>query len=90
MKKVLFSLVMAWLSLGYIVAEEKVKETDKKCPACGGVMDFNPATGKMLCPYCGTEFDAYKGYHGNPIESVVGKYTSAGESGADAYGISPV
>lgn len=31
------------------------KETDKKCPACGGVMDFNPATGKMLCPYCGTE-----------------------------------
>lgn len=30
MKKVLFSLVMAWLSLGYIVAEEKVKETDKK------------------------------------------------------------
>lgn len=29
MKKVLFSLVMAWLSLGYIVAEEKVKETDK-------------------------------------------------------------
>ena len=31
------------------------KETDKKCPACGGVMDFAPATGKMLCPYCGTE-----------------------------------
>ena len=34
---------------------ETIKETDKKCPACGGVMDFSPATGKMLCPYCGTE-----------------------------------
>lgn len=31
------------------------KETDKKCPACGGVMDFSPSTGKMVCPYCGTE-----------------------------------
>lgn len=34
---------------------ETIKETDKKCPACGGVMDFSPSTGKMLCPYCGTE-----------------------------------
>jgi len=31
------------------------KETDKKCPACGGVMDFSPAAGRMVCPYCGTE-----------------------------------
>lgn len=31
------------------------KETDRKCPSCGGVMDFNPATGGMLCPYCGHE-----------------------------------
>ena len=28
-------------------------ETDKKCPSCGGVMDFNPATGGLSCPYCG-------------------------------------
>ena len=34
---------------------EKVKtmqETDKKCPQCGGVMDFDPKTGGMYCPYC--------------------------------------
>lgn len=31
------------------------KETDRKCSACGGVMDFNPAKGNMVCPYCGTE-----------------------------------
>lgn len=31
------------------------KETDKKCPSCGGVMDFSPSTGKMVCPYCGYE-----------------------------------
>ena len=29
--------------------------TDKKCDSCGGVMDFNPATGTLKCPYCGFE-----------------------------------
>ncbi len=33
--------------------EDTKKETDKKCPNCGGVMDFDPATGGLLCPYCG-------------------------------------
>ena len=28
------------------------KETDKKCPQCGGVMDFDPASGNLRCPYC--------------------------------------
>jgi predicted Zn-ribbon and HTH transcriptional regulator len=27
-------------------------ETDRKCPMCGGVMDFDPALGKLHCPYC--------------------------------------
>lgn len=31
------------------------QETDKKCPACGGVMEFNPSNGTMACPYCGYE-----------------------------------
>ncbi|MBO5054742.1 MAG: TFIIB-type zinc ribbon-containing protein [Eubacterium sp.] len=30
-----------------------MEETDKKCPSCGGVMDFDPATGGLSCPYCG-------------------------------------
>lgn len=29
------------------------EETDKKCPSCGGVMDFDPVTGGLSCPYCG-------------------------------------
>lgn len=33
------------------------KETDKKCPACGGVMDYNPQNGKLKCPYCDTEVE---------------------------------
>lgn len=32
-----------------------LKETDKKCPQCGGVMDFDPNIGAMACPYCGYE-----------------------------------
>ena len=29
-----------------------MKETDKKCPQCGGVMDFDPGSGHLRCPYC--------------------------------------
>lgn len=28
-------------------------ETDKKCPSCDGVMEFDPKTGGLTCPYCG-------------------------------------
>lgn len=31
------------------------EETDKKCPQCGGIMDFNPSTGNLKCPYCDYE-----------------------------------
>jgi len=31
------------------------EETDRKCPQCGGVMDFDPATGSLKCPYCDYE-----------------------------------
>lgn len=30
-----------------------LKETDKKCPCCDGVMNYDPATGGMLCEFCG-------------------------------------
>lgn len=33
--------------------EQTRQETDKKCPGCGGVMDFDPKTGGLYCPYCG-------------------------------------
>ena len=29
-----------------------MKETDRKCPECGGTMDYDPATGGLHCPYC--------------------------------------
>jgi len=28
------------------------EETDKKCPCCGGIMDFDPKVGKLHCPFC--------------------------------------
>lgn len=34
-----------------IIADTK-KETDRKCPQCGGIMDFDPAVGMLHCPYC--------------------------------------
>ena len=33
-------------------AAQTMKETDRKCPQCGAVMDFDPETGGLYCPYC--------------------------------------
>lgn len=35
--------------------EETYRETDRKCPQCGGTMDFDPKTGGLKCPYCDYE-----------------------------------
>ena len=37
--------------------EQTLEQTDKKCPSCGGTLDFNPKTGELVCVYCGTEVD---------------------------------
>ena len=37
--------------------EETLEQTDKKCPQCGGTLDFNPATGELICTYCGATVD---------------------------------
>ncbi len=29
-----------------------MKETDKKCPMCGGKMDYDPTTKGLYCPFC--------------------------------------
>lgn len=47
-----------------------MKETDKKCVCCGGVMDYDPATGGLSCPYCG---------HTEVIEKAQGQPESAQE-----------
>ena len=35
-----------------ITNSETLSETDRKCPNCGGTMDFDPESGKLHCPYC--------------------------------------
>ena len=37
--------------------EETLEQTDKKCPACGGTLDFNPETGELICTYCNATVD---------------------------------
>ena len=30
---------------------------EQKCPACGAPLRFDPASGKLVCDYCGTVVD---------------------------------
>jgi len=39
-------------SFGEANVVKTMNETDKKCPSCGGTMDYDPATGGLHCPYC--------------------------------------
>ena len=34
------------------IRTKTLDETDRKCPKCGGVMDFSPLTGGLKCPFC--------------------------------------
>lgn len=44
--------------------------TDKKCDSCGGVMDFNPSTGTLKCPYCGFEKQIEVDEHSHGVEEL--------------------
>ena len=44
--------------------ESTLEQTDKKCPSCGGTLDFDPQTGNLVCPYCGNIVEIEKDdYH---------------------------
>ncbi|HEX6138475.1 MAG TPA: hypothetical protein VF059_12525 [Casimicrobiaceae bacterium] len=38
------------------------------CPACGGEAVWNPAQGKLVCPFCGTESPAHIEANGAIVE----------------------
>jgi len=40
-------------TMNNINTAKTLKETDKKCPACAGVLNFDPLAGGLLCPFCG-------------------------------------
>ena len=56
------------------------KETDKKCPSCGGVMEFNPSNGKMTCPYCGYEEEIQVEHRGFVAQEL--DFSTAGDDDA--------
>lgn len=44
-----------------VTEAQTLEQTDKKCPACGGTMDFDPKTSALLCPYCGNIVEIEEG-----------------------------
>ena len=49
------------------------KVAEQKCPNCGGPMRFDPATGLMVCDYCGTQTKI------DPKQNSAGKEGTPGE-----------
>ena len=37
--------------------EQTQEATDKKCPACGGTVEFDPKSGGLSCPFCGSKYE---------------------------------
>ena len=37
-----------------VINEVTMSDTDVKCPGCGATVKYDPATLKMVCPFCGT------------------------------------
>ena len=69
---------------------ETLDATDRKCPACGGVMDFSPATGGLKCHYCDhdqTILAAEFTETGKPAATMEQDFTSAEETGNCNWGI---
>ena len=62
------------------------EETDKKCPQCGGVMDFNPASGNLKCPYCDYE-EAIKVQEETPKKAEELDFYSAEHTASKNWGI---
>lgn len=62
------------------------EETDRKCPQCGGVMDFHPASGNLKCPYCDYE-EAIKREEDSPKKAEELDFTKAEHTANRNWGI---
>ena len=40
-----------------IYTEQPTQKLERGCPRCGGTMEFDPAAGKLYCPYCDHTID---------------------------------
>lgn len=67
-----------------------LEETDRKCPACGGGMDFSPLTGGLKCHYCDYEQEipaAASTDAGTPAAAMEQDFASAEETGNCNWGV---
>ena len=53
-----------------IINEVTMSNTDVKCPGCGATVKYDPATLKMLCPFCGTSRELPQPEAGAVIEEL--------------------
>ena len=53
-----------------IINEVTLSDTDVKCPGCGATVKYDPATLKMLCPFCGASRELPQPEAGAVIEEL--------------------
>ena len=53
-----------------VINEVTISNTDVKCPGCGATVKYDPATLKMLCPFCGTSRELPQPEAGAVIEEL--------------------
>lgn len=73
----------------YTISEEQIareqtrQETDKKCPSCGGTMDFDPGTGGLICPFCEYTADIQAAGSAAELDFLSADYTGNCDWGAE-------
>ena len=53
-----------------VINEVTMSNTDVKCPGCGATVKYDPATLKMVCPFCGTSRELPQPEAGKVIEEL--------------------
>ena len=53
-----------------VINEVTMSNTDVKCPGCGATVKYDPATLKMVCPFCGTSRELPQPETGRVIEEL--------------------